>query len=172
MPVEPLQNNALALRDIHLPEPVSWWPPAPGWWLLLALLIIVCSVTYLWLISWRKNQQKKRIQKASLIELENIRSTYNNDLNLVRLARSLSILLRRICLSYYPHTHVPGMTGEQWLSYLDETAEKKGFKTDSGNILATAPYLPDRSRPAFDAENLLSLCEAWILAQPRQEQLK
>lgn len=31
------------LRDIHLPEAVHWWPPAPGWWivttLVLALLI-------------------------------------------------------------------------------------------------------------------------------------
>lgn len=172
MPVDSLQNNALALRDIHLPEPVSWWPPAPGWWLLLALLIIGGGIAYVWLLTWRKNRQRKRIKKASLVEFENIRSTYHNDLNLVRLARSLSILLRRICLSYYPHTHVPGMTGEQWLSYLDETAETKGFTTATGNILATAPYLPDRNRPKFDAEELLSLCEAWILAQPRQELLK
>lgn len=172
MPVEPLQNNTLALRDIHLPDPVSWWPPAPGWWLLLALLVVGCGVAYLWLISWRKNRQKKRIKKASLIELDNIRSTYHNDLNLVRLARSLSVLLRRICLSYYPHTQVPGMTGEQWLNYLDETADTKGFITDSGKILATAPYLPDRARPDFDAETLLTLCESWILAQPKQELLK
>ena len=28
----------LPLRDIHLPEAVSWWPPAYGWWLLVVLL--------------------------------------------------------------------------------------------------------------------------------------
>ena len=32
------------LRDIHLPEPVSWWPPALGWWLVamtvMTLLIV------------------------------------------------------------------------------------------------------------------------------------
>ena len=27
------------LRDIHLPEAVPWWPPAPGWWMLFALVI-------------------------------------------------------------------------------------------------------------------------------------
>ena len=28
----------LPLRDLHLPEPVGWWPPAPGWWILLLLV--------------------------------------------------------------------------------------------------------------------------------------
>ena len=25
------------LRDIHLPDPVSWWPPAPGWWIAVGI---------------------------------------------------------------------------------------------------------------------------------------
>ncbi len=28
------------LRDIHLPEPVTFWPPAPGWWFILLLILI------------------------------------------------------------------------------------------------------------------------------------
>jgi hypothetical protein len=42
-----MEPFAYQLRDIHGPDPVSWWPPAPGWW-LLALGTILC----LWLL-WR-----------------------------------------------------------------------------------------------------------------------
>lgn len=35
-----MNNPALEqLRDIHLPQAVHWWPPAPGWWIVAALVL-------------------------------------------------------------------------------------------------------------------------------------
>ena len=34
-----IENPLVNLKDIHLPSPVSFWPPAPGWWILAVLLI-------------------------------------------------------------------------------------------------------------------------------------
>lgn len=164
MPNAPIQNSSLALRDIHLPEAISWWPPAPGWWILSGLLVL----GFILFFFWQKYQRSLRIKKAALIEFENIRATYHQTLNPAALARSISILLRRVCLSYYPQTNVPGMTGPQWLDYLDSTADIEGFQTDSGNILIVAPYIPERKCPHYDAEALLSLSEAWIQTQPKK----
>jgi len=33
------ENPLVNLKDIHLPPPVSFWPPAPGWWILALLMI-------------------------------------------------------------------------------------------------------------------------------------
>jgi len=33
------EQNTDSLRDIHLPDAISWWTPAIGWWILLALVI-------------------------------------------------------------------------------------------------------------------------------------
>ena len=33
------QNLVDHLKDIHLPEPITWWPVAPGWWAIFVLLI-------------------------------------------------------------------------------------------------------------------------------------
>jgi len=28
------------MRELHLPDPVGWWPPAPGWWVVAVLVAI------------------------------------------------------------------------------------------------------------------------------------
>ena len=35
-----LQN----LNDIVIPDPVAWWPPAPGWYVLAAILLIIFTL--------------------------------------------------------------------------------------------------------------------------------
>ena len=37
--MNPNDAAQLALRDIHLPGLIAWWPPAPGWWLVAALAL-------------------------------------------------------------------------------------------------------------------------------------
>lgn len=162
MPVETPQTGTLALRDIHLPEPVSWWPPAPGWWILAGLLLVVIIAVYL----LHKFKQRKLLQKSALAELESIREQFNKDLNAYALVQSLSVLMRRSCISFYPRANSASLTGEQWLDYLDKTSSQGEFKHSSGKILATAPYLPRNHRLDIDADALLSLCENWIQAQP------
>jgi len=155
-------QNALPLRDIHLPDPVSWWPPAFGWWLIVAA-IITSALVYFFIKTVRK---KRLLRKTILEQLDMIYDQFKTDNNKTILAQSLSILMRRSCISFYPRANTAGLTGAQWLHYLDNTTDKKGFTNGDGQILATAPYLPAHNEASFDANKLISLCKTWLLAQP------
>ena len=54
----------LPLRDIHLPDPVSWWPPAPGWWLLFGLSLVLGG-----LLVWHRLRRRRREAAARQAEL-------------------------------------------------------------------------------------------------------
>ena len=59
------------LRDIQTPEPVSWWPMAPGWWILIVLAVILSFVLFRYI----RNRRQEREYRNYLIE--ELEATYN-----------------------------------------------------------------------------------------------
>ncbi len=150
-----MNTNSDQLRDIHLPDPISWWPPAPGWWLLL--LLLASLGLFIWW-HWRRHQ-RGRMLRSALAELQKIQQHYQQSGDARILAQQLSILLRRISVSLYPRNEVAGIIGEDWLIWLDEALGKDEFQHGVGRALIEAPYTRQMN---FDATALIRLCERWL----------
>jgi hypothetical protein len=41
-----MPTTQLPLKDIHLPDAISWWPPAIGWWLIIILMPLLIVFFY------------------------------------------------------------------------------------------------------------------------------
>ena len=166
-----MNEQTLTLRDIHLPEAISWWPVAPGWWLVLGGSLLIIAV----LIIAKKIYRSRQLGRDIRCELETIKQQFQKDQNKVQLAKSLSRLLRRANISYYPQANIAGLTGENWLSHLDKTNTrpyvKAAFNSDTGKILLSAPYLPEEISPDFDAPTLIALCESWLTSTHTRTQV-
>ena len=53
-----MQDNLPELRDIHLPDGVSAWPPAYGWWVMLAAVIAIFLIIKIVQKIIRKSRKK------------------------------------------------------------------------------------------------------------------
>lgn len=158
----------LPLRDIHLPDPISWWPLALGWWLLLLAL---ATPFILWgiLKLWRTVQQRYALKRAALIEFKRIENTFSDNQNELELMQSLSTLLRRCCISHYSRAATASLTGEQWLSLLDQYVDNHDFSQGPGRSLISGPYQKNIS---IDSDALLTLCKQWIKRLPNTLEAK
>lgn len=131
---EPLQQ----LRDIHLPTPISWWPPAPGW-VALAALIILSIAFLIWRHKRAHNQlHYERLALKQLCELETIYQ--QNKLDATQTLCRLSTLMRQIALLYVPTREIAGLHGEQWLRALDKLFLTNIFSKGAGRVLLDGPY--------------------------------
>ncbi len=149
-----MNPEQLPLRDLHLPEAVGWWPPAPGWW-VLAVLVAALLGRYLWrlLSHWRRGSARR----LALRELSRIARRYAADGDAAKLAGDLSALLRRAMLAYAPRRQVAGLTGEAWLAWLDRGLEQPLFANGPGRAIAWLPYRGATAASDADADELLAV---------------
>jgi len=149
-----IDPQALPLRDIHLPDPVSWWPPALGWWLVVGLALLLVVVAAWWWRRWLGG----RYRRLALRELERL-----GQLPLSEQPAALSLLLRQAALCHFPRPDCAGLYGEAWLEFLDRSFKDQPFSQGVGRCLLDAPYRPGSP---VDSHELLSLCRRWLKRLP------
>ncbi len=159
-----MQNTPLPLKDLHFPEPISpeaisWFPPAIGWWLLAALIPLLIMFLYK---CYKYITRKTALKTAKQL----LASIKNSSMDNAQKLTELSALLRRVAISVTPRGQTAGLTGQEWLAFLDSSLKDAPFSTGAGRCLADAPYR--QSAPTeLEISQLISLCEDWLKAQKK-----
>ncbi|MEM7466469.1 MAG: DUF4381 domain-containing protein [Pseudomonadota bacterium] len=152
--MEQIDPAEIPLRDIHLPEPISWWPLAPGWWAILGALILL---GFLGWIYWRfkKNAQ----QRFVAAEIERIRLAFANHNNHHTFAKDLSMLARQVALLHgSPKRDEAGAVGQSWLDYWQQRIPETEIDPEElAKALTIAPY---RSGETLNVEKILAAFKA------------
>lgn len=96
-----MQDNLQAMlkqniRDIHLPNDVSYWPPALGWWLLAGIFLLLLMITVIKLLRHQRNNRYRRIARQAL---DKALSEWHVDNDSARYVRRANALMRR-CLHH------------------------------------------------------------------------
>lgn len=151
--LDPNADPLAGLRDIHLPEGVPFWPPAPGW---LAVAGVVAALLLLGLfLEWRRRQT---LAYRALRDFKAV--ARDGDARAVGAAGA--VLIRRVLLSRDPHAAAAAFTGDAFARFLGAGA--KGMPAEIGRFLAMAPYLPPGAPEAegIDRKALVAAVRRWI----------
>ena len=151
--------DPLPLKDIHLPAPIGWWPPAPGWWLLPVLILI------LWLLV--RYLYRRLTRKTAINAAETLLKSLGQQTDTLQTLTALSALLRRTALSIDDRRHVASLRGNDWLEYLDRSLPEPAFSQGIGRCLADAHYQPVVTDD-IDISALIDLCERWLKQQRKK----
>lgn len=138
------------LKDIHLPEPISWWPLAWGWWIVLVLLALV-------IVALIVRHCRGRIYRATLAELADIPRD-----NAIAQSQALSTLLKRVGL--YRGRTIASLSGQDWAEYLTQ----HGFSVEQAEFIAFASYANSEDYLMPEWSSLQNSAKRWIKQQFKQ----
>lgn len=143
------------LKDIHLPEPVGWWPLAPGWYLLMVLgVLLVFGLTY-WFYRRHLNALAKH-KALDLLKMYKEQYEKENDIQLT--SARISELLRRVALVYFPRVQVASLHGDAWLNFLNQTCKGIDFQPVKEMLLDS----PFKTGETVNLKPLIIRAEQWI----------
>ena len=149
-----MDPEQIPLRDLHLPEAVSWWPLAPGWYAVIAVLLIVCL--YL-LHLYLRRRARGAARRHALRQFAQLTADFEQHGNAVAFSSDMSELLRRTMLAYAPRSEVAGLTGDEWLAWLDRDFDQPRFQGETGRKLLELPYRrPDDDLSALDLVDVVA----------------
>ena len=145
----PASNPLDQLKDIHLPEQIDQFPIAIGWWILLIIIIFISGYVIYRMVKYKK---AIRLIKPANIEITALRNLEKANAHSIA---TLSALLKRVCLIYFPHENIASLNGEACLNFLNQQAQKDTVFFSHKNIHTF-------SQTAYQANSKIDLNE-WVL---------
>lgn len=151
------QDPLAQLRDIHLPEPISWWPLAPGWWLITVIVFTMLFFSVRWLI---KRQANNCYRKEALQYLAQIPTNQPND----PLAQCQEILnlLRRTAKTAYPQLALESDLTSIMLARLNQCCKNIVFDVTLQQKLSELPYQANPEIPKALLLQFFDATQQWL----------
>lgn len=159
-PMPPQAQQLLQeMHGIITPEPIGWWPPAPGWWILAALL--TAAVIALTLMV-RQRRRRNAYKHTAIGLLQDLRKCADEEL-----PSETNRLLKRVALVAFPgeRTLINQLFGDAWVNWLNQHCGKPVFSGASADALARGGY---RSTLPCTREELLGCAHRWLLDHKRR----
>lgn len=154
----------LPLRDIHLPDPVSWWPPALGWWLVAALLLLLAVLACRMRRYARAARRRRLLRREALAELDAIERRLVERGEPADAMESVSVLLRRVAVTVFDGRAPAGVSGRDWVEWLRCNAPAD-VDVNALRSLGDAPYRP---RPDVDPAPVIQAARHWVAHASRR----
>ncbi len=158
-------TESLPRRDIHLPDPVSWWPPAMGWWFLLLFSLVLIGL----LIVFVRRLRKPVLKKSAKAEVTAVLEAYNEHHDKHLLIQQLSISLKRIGISYLQRNEMAGLSGLEWYEKINSLVEKNQFSEDVIKLLSQGPYQKKLDLEDKTVNDLIQQTQLWVSALSREK---
>lgn len=139
-------NEALYQSLIHptAPEPIPWWPPAPGWWILFALALAIAFGLPWLALRWKKHNTRRRWTSQALKDIP-------TDLPDQQWLSEINILLKRLLIRR-GEVAPSRLFGEQWLDYLCQgypRPQRRHLQPLAADLYRQAPNLSRDQRRAL-----------------------
>jgi hypothetical protein len=83
----------------------------------------------------------------------------NNPKN-INIAAEISTLIRRTALYYFERNTIASLSGQAWLTFLNDSGKTQAFTDTAGQLLIDAPY---RKHHHADLAPLLALTKDWLV---------
>lgn len=140
-----MKEDALPLRDIHLPPEPAIWPLAPGWWWVMAIIILAALISlalYRWLLPLLK--AKRQVRRRERIWRDEVNSITEHRLRLqaaIEVARRFSLM------------DEPGLSESEGFDWIDRLSAREQNEPPAESDIQRLRSLPYQKQPA-DAEIL------------------
>lgn len=144
-------DNLPEIRDIHIPEGVSFFPIAYGWWVILVGIIGAFLLIKLVVIAIRASKRLYALRKLKNIDCANP----------ITAAIKMSELLRRVC--HFKFREASALYGNEWISFLNDHTSHK-LSEDEARLLVFAPFMSvnDSTYSSQTAIDLKAFCKYWL----------